>query len=414
MAGDEGPDGCGHGAGEERLDAIPTEECVGFHHGAEGQIRNLAPVRDIDIGDHVAQAQEGLQEQMAFLSGGFQGGFLLSADEPVGSGQTVFQILHPPGDGSEIEHPGTDGFRVLRIPGGDKLRQVAVTGGGNGPVTAEKVEFNPVGAGKMGVHPVFVLTLLKTALSILFGEAGVEGHQIRRSPGSGGDPGEMVDAGDSGAQILASDIGDAFFGLQHGAEELLGSEDLVAAAEGPDGGKDFIERADAEGHGVGVIDDPGIRREVPDGFGDDNIHGDRAQGAHESAGTDGVAYGLPDADALRQVDVALHFPEGAGENGDHDKICAGEGFLQRIADLIGPAGDGVRVGADFLADDPVALRSFFVDIVEADGSADFRIRGQIGHEPPGPAAGAAADVGDLKVFYVRHLGYLLFEDRFWA
>ena len=113
----------------------------------------------------------------------------------------------------------------------------------------------------------------------------------------------MVDTGDGGIQILALHAVDSLFGFQHGAEQLLGAENLMAAAKGPDLRKDLVEGAHAKGHGVSIVDNPGFRSVIPDGFADGDKHGDGTHGAHESAGADRVAHRLPDAEALRQVDV---------------------------------------------------------------------------------------------------------------
>ena len=96
------------------------------------------------------------------------------------------------------------------------------------------------------------------------------------------------------------------------------------------------------------------------------------------------------------MDVRLHFVKGAGQDGDDHKVRAGQRFLQGIADLIGPAGRRVRMGADFFTDDPVPLRGFPVDIVQAYGATDFAVQGKILHKAPGPSAGTAADIGNRK------------------
>ena len=254
----------------------------------------------------------------------------------------------------------------------------------------------------MGIHPVAVLPGFIAIRGIFIGKTGVQGHQVRTAPGRGGKPGEMVDAGDRGAEVLPGDAVDPFLRFQHGTEQFLGAENLMAATEGADAREDLIERPYAQGHGIGIIDDPCIRRVIPDRFGNGDEHGYGAHGAHEAAGADRIAHGLEDPNPLRQVDIAFHFPEGGGQDGNDDKIRTGQGLLQASADLIGPAGNRVRMGADPAADDLVALRGFPVNIVQADNAAQVRICRQVRHESPGPSPGTAADICDGKFLCVMH------------
>ena len=60
------------------------------------------------------------------------------------------------------------------------------------------------------------------------------------------------------------------------------------------------------------------------------------------------------------------------------------------------------MGTDLFADDPVSFRCFNVDIIQADTAAQIRVHGQVCHEPPGPAPGAAADIGDRQFLRVMH------------
>ena len=116
----------------------------------------------------------------------------------------------------------------------------------------------------------------------------------------------------------------------------MGAEYLMAAAEGLDLWKDMVQRLHAEGHGVGIVDDPGIGGKVTDRFCDGDKHGNSAKRANQSAGACCVADGLPDAVGLRCMDVGFHLIEGAGENGNDDEIGAGQRFLQSICCLIVP------------------------------------------------------------------------------
>ena len=75
---------------------------------------------------------------------------------------------------------------------------------------------------------------------------------------------------------------------------------------------------------------------IADRFSDGDIHGDGAHGAHETARTYGIAHRLINAVSFRRVDVAFHLVKGAGQDGDDDKIRAGQGLLQRIRHSILP------------------------------------------------------------------------------
>ena len=287
-------------------------------------------------------------------------------------------------------------LRVAGVPRGGELRQVPVARGGDRAVPAEQVELHALGALEVVVHPVVVTALVEARLKVPVGEFGVQRHQVDAPVAGGGQPREVVDAGDGGVQFLPRDAGDAVLLFEHRAQQLLRAEHLVAAAEGLDAGEHVVQRAHAQRHGVGVVDDPGARRVRLDGLGDLDVHRDRAHGAHEAARAHRVAHRLPHAHALGQVDVAAHLLERAGEDGDHDEVRAGQGVLQRVGDLVFPAGDGVRVGADFIADDLVALGGGAVDVVQLHRAAHVRVHREVHHKAPRPAAGAAADVGDVQ------------------
>ena len=67
MIHDEGQDRGGGGTGGHGVNAVPGKEGVGLHDGAGGQVGNLAPVREVHIGNHVAQPQKRLEQKMTFL-----------------------------------------------------------------------------------------------------------------------------------------------------------------------------------------------------------------------------------------------------------------------------------------------------------------------------------------------------------
>ena len=277
MPGDERQDGGGNRPRVYGINTVQPEEGVGFHHSAQGQIGNLAPVGNVDIGYHIAEAEQGFQQQVTFLPGTVQGDFLLSADEVIRHLQFFLQILLPPGNGGQAVFPFPDCFGIPCIPGRHELCQVPVPGSGNDPVTPEQVKLDPLGTAEVGIHPVVIPAFAVAAFRVLFRKPGIEGIEVRPLPGGAGQPGEVVNAGDCCIQVLPFYPVDLFPGFQHGAEQLLGAEDLMAAAEGPDRRKNLIEGAHTKGHGIGIVDHPGFRRVIPDG--------------------------LPDPQPLRQMDV---------------------------------------------------------------------------------------------------------------
>ena len=216
----------------------------------------------------------------------------------------------------------------------------------------------------------------------------------------------MIDPGDRRAQVLPADPGDAFFRLQHAAEQLLGAENLMAAAEGMNGRENLIKGPHTKGHGIGVVDDPGIRGNIPDGFGNRDKHRNGPHGPHKAARTDCIPDRLKDPDPFGEVDVAFHFIKGAGQDGDDHEVRACQRFLQGRTDFIGPAGHRFRTGADFTADDPVAFRGFPVDVIQADRAAQIWIHGQVCHKAPGPPPGSPADIGDNQFLRVVHDAFL--------
>ena len=254
-----------------------------------------------------------------------------------------------------------------------------------------------MGTFEVVVHPVVVAALVVAAVIILVGKGRVQRHEVDVPIARPGHPGEMVDASDGGGQRLPGGPGDAVFPCQHVAQQLLGAEYLVAAAEGLDLREYVVQRAHAQAHGVGVVNHPGVGGICPDGLADLHKHGDGAHGPHETARADGVAHGLPDAHPLGQVHVRAHLLKGGGEDRYDHEIRAPQRALQGIRHLIFPAGGGIRMGADARPDALVAQGGGAVDVVKADGAAHIPVHGQVCHESPGPAPRTAADVSDAQL-----------------
>ena len=299
MAGHQGQDVGGHRAGVDGLDAVQAEEGVGLHHRADGQVGNLAAVGHVDVADQVAQAQDGLDEQVAFLAGAVQLQLFLAGDQVIGALHAALEILLAPVNGGQAVLPGLDHLGILVVPAGHELYQVTVARRSDGAVAAEQIHLDLVRAGEGGVHPVLVAALF-VAVHMLGAELLVQGEDIHILVGGAGQPGEVVDAVDGGVQLVTVHLFDAQLLLEDVAQQLLGAEDLMATAKGLDLREHLIQGADGQRHGVGVVDDPGLGRVIADGLADLHKHGDGAHRAHEAAGADGIAHGLVHAHALRQ------------------------------------------------------------------------------------------------------------------
>ena len=188
----------------------------------------------------------------------------------------------------------------------------------------------------------------------------------------------------------------------HFSKYVLGAENLVAAAECLDPGEDIVEGLDADAHGVGEIQHPGIGADVPDLPGKFLIIRHGAHSPQDAAGAGGITDGLVNAEALRRVDVAAHLAEGAGEDGDDDEVRTLQRVLQTGADGVFKAGSGGGILIDPRADGGVAPGGLQVDVVQSDLTGQTVGDGEVGHEHPGPLLGAAADIGDLDVLLHRN------------
>src|SRR5687768_9147557 len=95
------------------------------------------------------------------------------------------------------------------------------------------------------------------------------------------DPCEMVDA-----KYIHLDLIQGWcFGVQilrcQVCQHTLRGEDFVAAAEDPKPGCNAGQRPRADGHRVGVVDDPGVRAESRQGLGKIPVNRSRSKSAYE-------------------------------------------------------------------------------------------------------------------------------------
>src|SRR5919106_6417243 len=66
------------------------------------------------------------------------------------------------------------------------------------------------------------------------------------------------------------------------SEHVLYPQNLVTTSKDLQPRRDAGERPSADGHRVGVIDDPGVWAEFRQGFGKVSVYGNRPESAHEA------------------------------------------------------------------------------------------------------------------------------------
>ena len=149
--------------------------------------------------------------------------------------------------------------------------------------------------------------------------------------------------------------------LHHPGKEFLSAENLMTAAKGFNLREYPVKSLHAESHGIGVVDDPGIRTMGFDGFPDFLKHGQGTHGAQNTAGAGGVPYGLKNAVFLWGMHIGFHLVKGAGKNGNHHKVGAGESFCKSGNSAIVPAGFSAFGVAELIADDFIICAGAKVD-----------------------------------------------------
>ena len=207
----------------------------------------------------------------------------------------------------------------------------------------------------------------------------------------------MIDSHHIYPDILSLRPLDALDILQRQAQKLLGSEYLMAAAKGLDFGKYAVQRLHAYRHGIGIIDDPGLRAVFPDGCGKFFKHRNRAQRPHKAPRSRGIPNGLVNTEFFRGMDIAFHFVKGARHNGNHYEIRPCQRLLHSFHRFIIPRGSAFLQVLHFVADAFISGRSFPVDIIQEYTAAHILSSCQVTHKPPCPAAGASPDIGDFNV-----------------
>lgn len=163
--------------GIHRRDRVPGEEGIDLHNGVFGQVGDLPPVGDVDIGHKVSQAQQRLYQQVPLFTGP-SSQELTSIQQRFAFLYTRRQIRFPPIGRGSAEPPAEGGLRVFfRYQGGMNSARCRITCGHLSGHNAGKVELHPVGTLKLVIHPVVVLAFQKASRKILIRKTPVQGNR---------------------------------------------------------------------------------------------------------------------------------------------------------------------------------------------------------------------------------------------
>jgi len=209
------------------------------------------------------------------------------------------------------------------------------------------------------------------------------------------EPREMVDAEHVHGDLVARGPGRVEVPLHQPRQQFLSAEYLVATAKDLQPGHDARERARADGHRVGVVDDPGRGAVFGDGLCKALVDDRCTQAAHHAGRPGSVSDGIEQAVALRYGQIGLHGFERTRLDGADDKV----GALQRILDLghrlVGPVRQGFRPFVHPGSEPCVQLGGLQVDVVQVNVPSQIRADSQVGHQFPRPSAAASPKIGDL-------------------
>ena len=171
---------------------------------------------------------------------------------------------------------------------------MTVTGSCDQTVAAEQIKFYTMSAGKGAVCPVsiwLIVALFKMFINIV----PIDWEQIQSFIGSLIEPGEVVDTQNIDHDIPAVDILDSGDFFADSLQYLLGAEYLMTAAKCLDLREGMVQNLYAQGHWVGVVDDPCLRAVLLDRISNVYEHWECTQRTDDSTRTCGVANGLIDA-----------------------------------------------------------------------------------------------------------------------
>ena len=277
---------------------------------------------------------------------------------------------------------------------------------GDSPVLQEEIQFHFFHGIKKAVHPVFICFFSEAGIPVFQGEFPVYGEQVHVLILRGGKPGKVVDSHYIDTDILSPGIPDPCDIFQRFPQKLLGSENLMAAAESFDLGKGMIQRFHAYRHGIGIVDNPGFGTKFFNGTGNFLKHGNHAQRPDQAAGACSISYGLVNTVFFRRMHIAFHLIKGAGYDGNHHKVRSFKRITDGIHRLVIPWGSAVRKLLHLISNHFVFTGGLPVNIIQIYASAHVIRRGQITHKPPCPSPGTSSYICDLDIFrpvvYIPH------------
>ncbi len=142
MARDQGVDAWGQAPCRQRLHLVAAEPGVGLHDGAQGQVRHLADVGEVHIGDEVAQPHQRAQLLHHLLAGRLQLQGHAPGNQILGQLRAQTPAFDALGDRRADDAPAEELGRGAG-EAGDELAQVAVAGRRRGGHSGGRARTSP-------------------------------------------------------------------------------------------------------------------------------------------------------------------------------------------------------------------------------------------------------------------------------
>ena len=384
--------GVGQRAAVAAADAVAVDDADRLDHRVRRQADGLTGVGDVHRGLEGLAREHGLdhgRRQLARLPG-LQ---VLGAGQPgVDVGDVVRLVLLAPRNRAELNVVGRAPVGLGREGERDELGNVPVAGRREGAPALEQRQLEEVPLGevelgeRLGLRAPRVRGQRRQAADLL-DQIAQHVEAVRAVDLERGEHREVVDPGHRGRDRLegpAQGDGQVHAEVAH----------LVTEADRLDAGL-AAHGAGQRRHGVGDVEEPGVRAALLHRLADADEDGDVAQGAVDAARSHGVPHRLGDAVGGRHVEVHRHGAEAAGRDAHDDEVGAVERRME-----VGGGGDR-RLGAHGLVQ-LVGQRLHFrqrrgVDVLEHEVHAGERRRPEeVGHQLRAPLIASAADD--------RHLG----------
>ena len=156
--------------------------------------------------------------------------------------------------------------------------------------------------------------------------------------------------------------------FQRHQQKPLRPEHFMTAAECLNLREYPIERPRTDGHGIGIIDNPGFRAVCLYGLRNHLIHGNCSQRTEDSAGPHGIAYGLVNAICFGRMHVGPHLIKGRGQYGNDDKVRTRKPFFQKRCRYKIPAAFRSFACKKTVSYDFIGFCRLSVDIIQPNGT----------------------------------------------